>query len=48
MVIAYAPVISGDGHWIAFESDATNLILNDTNGARDIFRTENPLAGGVR
>ena len=45
---SYAPVISGDGQWIAFESDATNLILNDTNGARDIFRTQNPLAGGLR
>ena len=38
------PVISGDGQWIAFESDATNLVLGDTNGARDIFRAPNPLA----
>lgn len=38
------PVISGDGAWIAFESDATNLVPGDTNRARDIFRVPNPLA----
>ncbi len=32
-----APVISNDGRFIAFESDATNLVTNDYNGARDIF-----------
>lgn len=42
---SYNPVISGDGAWIAFESDATNLVAGDTNGARDIFRAPNPLAG---
>ena len=31
------PGISGDGRFIAFESDATNLVSNDTNGARDVF-----------
>lgn len=35
--------ISGDGAWIVFESDATNLVPGDTNGARDIFRVPNPL-----
>jgi Tol biopolymer transport system component len=29
--------ISADGRWIAFFSDASNLIANDTNGAPDIF-----------
>ena len=29
--------ISGDGRYIAFESAATNLIANDTNGLNDIF-----------
>ena len=29
--------LSGDGRVIAFESDATNLVLRDLNGARDIF-----------
>jgi hypothetical protein len=35
-----APVISGDRRWaryIAFESDATNLVPGDTNGQRDVF-----------
>lgn len=40
------PAISGDGAWIVFESDATNLVAGDTNDARDIFRAPNPLAGG--
>jgi Tol biopolymer transport system component len=29
--------ISGDGRYVAFGSDATNLIGNDTNGQRDVF-----------
>lgn len=29
--------ISGDGQYVAFASDATNLVANDTNGYRDIF-----------
>ena len=29
--------ISGDGRLVAFESDATNLVANDTNAAMDIF-----------
>ncbi len=31
------PSISGDGRFIAFESDASNLIPNDTNASTDIF-----------
>jgi len=31
------PAISADGRFIAFSSDATNLIGTDTNGFRDIF-----------
>lgn len=42
------PSISGDGRWIVFESDATNLVANDTNQARDIFRVANPLFEPVR
>ncbi|MFK5984834.1 MAG: hypothetical protein QM479_05365 [Pseudomonadota bacterium] len=30
--------ISSDGRYILFESDATNLVANDTNNTRDIFR----------
>ena len=39
---SYNPAISGDGAWIAFESNATNLVTGDTNTARDIFRVANP------
>jgi Tol biopolymer transport system component len=31
------PSISGDGRYVVFESDATNLVLGDTNGASDVF-----------
>lgn len=41
---SYSPVISGDGNWIVFESDATNLVADDTNKSRDIFRVPNPLS----
>lgn len=34
---SYEPVISGDGRFVAFESDATNLVAGDTNGVRDVF-----------
>lgn len=34
----YVPVISGDGRYVAFTSDATNLVAGDTNGKRDLFR----------
>jgi len=43
-----APAISGNGAWIVFESDATNLVPGDDNGARDIFRAPNPLFGTPR
>ncbi len=29
--------ISGDGRYVAYASDATNLVAGDTNGVRDIF-----------
>jgi len=32
-----APVISGDGRYVAFESLADNLVAGDTNGVQDIF-----------
>ena len=31
------PVISPDGKYVMFESDATNLVTGDTNAKRDIF-----------
>jgi len=33
----YLPAISGDGALVAFASDASNLVANDTNGYRDVF-----------
>lgn len=34
---SYSSDISGDGQWVVFRSDATNLVPNDTNGRTDIF-----------
>jgi Tol biopolymer transport system component len=31
------PAMSGDGRFVVFESDATNLVPGDTNGAMDVF-----------
>ena len=31
------PSISGNGRYVAFESSATNLVKNDTNGEWDVF-----------
>ncbi len=31
------PSMSADGRYVAFVSDATNLVANDTNNARDVF-----------
>ena len=34
---AGGPVLSTDGHWLAFSTSATNLVESDTNGADDVF-----------
>ncbi len=34
---SYAPSISGDGRYVTFASDATNLVTGDTNDVRDVF-----------
>jgi Tol biopolymer transport system component len=34
---SFAPVISADGRYVAFTSNATNLVAGDTNGVADIF-----------
>jgi Tol biopolymer transport system component len=31
------PALSGDGHFVVFESFASNLVANDTNGKSDVF-----------
>jgi Tol biopolymer transport system component len=33
----YAPVLSADGRFVAFYSDASNLVPGDTNGEADVF-----------
>src|SRR4051812_46273240 len=35
--VSHAPSISGDGRFVAFESDAANLVAGDTNGRIDVF-----------
>ena len=35
--VTWRPQISGSGRYIAFESNATNLVANDTNATTDIF-----------
>src|SRR5262249_32007494 len=32
-----APSVSADGRYVAFHSDATNLVFGDTNGCTDVF-----------
>jgi len=34
---SYDPAISADGRFVAFYSDASNLVRADTNGAGDVF-----------
>jgi archaellum component FlaF (FlaF/FlaG flagellin family) len=34
---SFNPAVSADGQYVVFESDATNLVPNDTNSRRDIF-----------
>jgi Tol biopolymer transport system component len=34
---SYRPSISGDGRYVAFYSEASNLVPGDTNGATDVF-----------
>ena len=34
---SYAPAISADGRFVAFDSSATNLVAGDNNGDWDIF-----------
>ena len=35
--IGYSPSISADGRYVAFVSNASNLLAGDANGARDVF-----------
>ena len=40
--------ISGDGRFVAFESQATNLVAGDTNGVNDIFRHDRQTGTTIR
>jgi Tol biopolymer transport system component len=40
--------LSADGRYVAFESDATNLVANDTNGENDIFVRDRATGTTVR
>ena len=35
--LSFAPVVSADGALVVFSSEATNLVPDDSNGARDVF-----------
>src|SRR2546430_15507603 len=42
----FAPAVSADGRFVAFSSDATNLVPGDTNGRTDVFvRDRRPTTG---
>jgi len=42
------PAISADGRYVAFKSDATNLVSGDNNGIADIFVRDRQLGTTVR
>ncbi|MBN2477183.1 MAG: right-handed parallel beta-helix repeat-containing protein [Pirellulales bacterium] len=39
-----SPVLSADGHYVAFLSSSSNLVPDDHNAETDVFVTENPAA----
>jgi Tol biopolymer transport system component len=45
---SFQPVISVDGRYVAFESDATNLVSGDTNTANDVFVRDRQTGGTTR
>jgi Tol biopolymer transport system component len=42
------PVISADGGYVAFASDATNIVEGDTNGTRDVFEYDRQSGKAIR
>jgi Tol biopolymer transport system component len=45
---SFQPVISGDGRYVAFDSDATNLVPGDTNAASDVFVRDRQAGSTIR
>ena len=45
---SYSPSISGDGRYVAFASDASNLVAGDTNGVTDVFLRDTVAGTTVR
>lgn len=46
--ISYVGDISADGRFVAFDSEATNLVLDDTNGVGDVFLRDLQLGTTIR
>src|SRR6266511_706579 len=46
--LSVLPAVSGDGRYVAFESDATNLVTGDSNVRRDIFVRDRQTAETTR
>ena len=44
---SYPPAISADGRFVAFQSDATDLVSGDTNGVRDVFVRDRGTSGAA-
>jgi len=42
------PSVSADGQWVAYSSQATNLVVGDTNGTHDIFLWERATGATTR
>jgi Tol biopolymer transport system component len=45
---SYYAAISGDGRYVAFGSEATNLVASDTNGYGDVFVRDRQMASTTR
>ncbi len=42
------PVVSDDGRWVAFQSDATGLVSNDASGFKDVFLRDTAMGTTTR
>jgi hypothetical protein len=44
---SFSPSVSADGRFVAFQSDATNLVAGDNNGATDVFLRDRESTGST-